>query len=80
MQVEWEEVKTEMVEEKGLQSEVADAIGEYVKLSGGFELLDKLVSDPRLMAVKTAAAGLEDMKLLLRYCDLFGVLDKVCGE
>ena len=28
----WEDVKKEMVEEKGLQSEVADKIGEMVRL------------------------------------------------
>lgn len=67
-----------MVEEKGLEVKVADCIGEYVKLNGSFELVEKLTSDPRLMAVKAAVSGLEDMKLLLQYCDLFGVLDKVC--
>ena len=72
-------MKKEMVEEKGLSEEVADVIGEYVKLNGTLELLDKLTSDPRLMAVKEAAVGLEDMKLLLQYCKLFGVLDRVRG-
>ena len=66
-----------MVEEKGLPEKVADLIGEYVKLSGHFELLDKLASDARLMAVKSAVDGVGDMRLLLQYCDLFGVLDKV---
>lgn len=31
----WAEVKKEMTEEKGLQDDVADKIGEYVKLKGG---------------------------------------------
>ncbi|CAI8050355.1 Histidine--tRNA ligase [Geodia barretti] len=74
---EWEEVKKEMVEGKGLEEAVADKIGEYVKLSGHFELLEKLMSDMGLTAVASARAGLEDMKLLLHYCELFGVLDKV---
>ena len=77
VQVEWEEVKLEMVEEKGLPSDVADRIGEYVQLSGKSDLLDKLISDAKLMAVKDAVVGLEEMKLLLKYCELFGVLDKV---
>ena len=75
--MEWEEVRKEMVEEKGLAGEVADRIGEYVKLHGGKELLAKLEADPRLGAVKDAHLGLVDMRLLLHYCDLFGVLDKV---
>ena len=77
VQVDWEEVKKEMVEEKGLQEEVANVIGEYVKLHGGFELVEKLASDARLVAVENAVAGLQDMRLLLQYCDNFGVLDKV---
>ena len=67
-----------MVEEKGLSEDVADAIGQYVKLCGRFDLVEKLTSDPKLMAVKDATLGLEDMKLLLQYCDNFGVLEKVC--
>ena len=73
----WEEVKLEMVEEKGLPSAVADCIGHYVQLSGRVELLDKLTSDPKLMSVKDAAVGLEQMKLLLNYCQLLGVLERV---
>ena len=79
LQTEWEEVKKEMVEGKGLEEAVADKIGEYVKLSGHFELLEKLMSDMGLTAVASARAGLEDMKLLLHSCELFGVLDKVCN-
>lgn len=77
-QTEWEEVRREMVEEKGLAGEVADRIGEYVKLHGGLELLEKLCADTQLVAVKAAEEGLSNMRLLLHYCDLFGVLDKVC--
>ena len=66
-----------MVEEKGLQEEVADRIGEYVKLHGGKELLEQLLADQRLTAIKDAVTGLEGMRLLLHYCELYGVLDKV---
>lgn len=78
-QVDWEEVKKEMVEEKGLTEEVADRIGEYVQLRGGRELVEKLGADPRLSAVKDAQLGLADMQLLLHYSELFGVLDNVRG-
>lgn len=66
-----------MVEEKGLQEDVADRIGEYVKLHGGKELLEKLLADQKLTAIKDATIGLEGMRLLLHYCELYGVLDKV---
>ena len=75
--MEWEEVRKEMVDEKGLSGDVADRIGHYVKLHGVTDLLDKLTSDQVLNAVKDAKTGLEEMRLLLRYCELFGVLDKV---
>ncbi|XP_064405227.1 histidine--tRNA ligase, cytoplasmic-like isoform X2 [Halichondria panicea] len=73
----WEEVRKEMVDEKGLAPEAADKIEGYVKLSGGKKLLDMLLADQALIAVKDAATGLDEMKLLLDYCELFGVLDNV---
>ena len=66
-----------MVDEKGLQEDVADRIGEYVKFRGGKELLEQLLADQKLTAIKDATTGLEGMRLLLHYCELYGVLDKV---
>jgi histidyl-tRNA synthetase len=34
----WEEVKREMVSEKGLDEAAADRIGEYVRMAGGLAL------------------------------------------
>ncbi|KAK2169760.1 hypothetical protein LSH36_7g11026 [Paralvinella palmiformis] len=73
----WEDVRAEMVDEKGLSPETADLIGEYVCLAGGPELIDKLQKDERICQNKTAMQGLEEMKLLLRYCELYGILDQV---
>ncbi|KAI0214715.1 Histidine--tRNA ligase, cytoplasmic [Lamellibrachia satsuma] len=73
----WADVKAEMVDEKGLPPEVADMIGNYVQMSGGPELIEALLKDEKLGANKRAAEGLEEMKLLLQYCDLYGILDKV---
>jgi len=70
----WEEVKKEMTEEKGLEEAAADRIGEYVRMSGGTELIEKLL-ESKLAESKSAKQGLEDMKLLLRYSSLYG-----CGE
>eukprot|EP00088_Acartia_fossae_P037189 TRINITY_DN3835_c0_g1_i10.p1 TRINITY_DN3835_c0_g1~~TRINITY_DN3835_c0_g1_i10.p1 ORF type:complete len:530 (+),score=145.81 TRINITY_DN3835_c0_g1_i10:66-1655(+) len=67
----WQDVKKEMVEEKGLQEDAADRIGEYVRMAGGLELIDKLLESD-LAKSKIAKQGLEDMKLLLRYCELYG--------
>ncbi|XP_064637433.1 histidine--tRNA ligase, cytoplasmic-like isoform X2 [Lineus longissimus] len=73
----WDDVKAEMVDEKGLDPDVADKIGSYVQLNGGTELIERLQKDECLSANKAAVEGLEQMKLLLRYCDLYGVMDRV---
>lgn len=66
-----------MVDEKGLDPDVADAIGEYVKHHGGIEVLQKMEVDEKLGKNKSGKAGIDDMKLLFRYCELFGVVEKV---
>ncbi|CAE6464590.1 unnamed protein product [Rhizoctonia solani] len=68
----WTDVKKEMVEEKGLAEDVADKIGEYVKLKGGPDLLAQLRSSP-LASNDTARAGMDDMELLFKYLDVFGI-------
>lgn len=73
----WEEVRKEMIEEKGLSEEVADKIGEYVKLHGNTDLVDKLLNDDLLSKNKCATSGLEAIKLLLKYCNIFNVADRV---
>ncbi|KAJ3141353.1 hypothetical protein HK101_003428, partial [Irineochytrium annulatum] len=69
----WEDVKKEMVSEKGLDPAAADRIGEYVKLSGSSEVCDILAADARLSKNKSAMKGVEDMRLLFKYLELFGV-------
>ncbi|UYV64263.1 HARS [Cordylochernes scorpioides] len=73
----WEEVKTEMVQEKGLEESVADLIGHYVQMKGGEELVSALLQDPRLTLCKVVQQGLSDMKLFLHYCDLYGISNRV---
>ncbi|XP_026326967.1 histidine--tRNA ligase, cytoplasmic isoform X3 [Hyposmocoma kahamanoa] len=73
----WEEVRTEMINEKGISPEAADRIGKYVRLNGGSELADKLLKDEQLSKIKAAIEGLEGIKLLLNYCELFGIEDKI---
>ncbi|NXX85836.1 SYHC protein, partial [Urocolius indicus] len=69
----WEEVRSEMVGEKGLSPEAADHIGEYVQLHGGLELVERLLQDPKLCQSQQAKEGLGDMRLLFEYLRLFGI-------
>uniref|UniRef100_A0A8D0FZ78 histidine--tRNA ligase n=1 Tax=Sphenodon punctatus TaxID=8508 RepID=A0A8D0FZ78_SPHPU len=73
----WEDVKCEMVGEKGLAPEVADHIGKYVQLRGGLGLVEQLLQDPKLSQNKLATEGLEDIKLLFEYLTLFGITDQI---
>ncbi|XP_074068913.1 histidine--tRNA ligase, cytoplasmic [Macrotis lagotis] len=73
----WEDVKNEMVEEKGLAPEVADHIGAYVKQHGGVSLVEQLLQDPKLSQNKQALEGLGDLKLLFEYLGLFGISEKI---
>ncbi|KAJ0425438.1 hypothetical protein BJY00DRAFT_308183 [Aspergillus carlsbadensis] len=72
----WDQVKLEM-EEKGLESEVADRVGEYVMLSGGREILETIKADELLSANEHIQKGIADMELLFNYLEAYEVLDKV---
>merc|ERR1719422_2499967 len=63
-----------MTDEKGLDEAAADRIGEFVRMSGGEDLIEELLKG-KLAESKIAKQGLEEMKLLLRYCSLYG-----CGD
>ena len=78
--MDWETVREEMVEKKGIPADVANQIGKYMKKRGKLDLVEQLSSDPQLTAVKDAQDGLYEMKLMLQYCDLFGILDKASGN
>uniref|UniRef100_A0A8C8CLZ9 histidine--tRNA ligase n=1 Tax=Oncorhynchus tshawytscha TaxID=74940 RepID=A0A8C8CLZ9_ONCTS len=73
----WEDVKSEMVNEKGLSEEAADQIGQYVSMQGGMDLAERLLQDAKMSQSKQACAGLTDMKQLFSYLQLFQVTDKV---
>lgn len=66
----WTEVRQEMLQ-KGLNEAEADAIGRFVCMSGGAELLDKL--QPLIAGNARVEEGLEEMRLLFKYLYLFGV-------
>ena len=73
----WEEVRTEMTEEKGLEPDVADKIGEYVRLKGTTDLLQKLQENSTLSQNASAAAGLQDLALLFKYLNVFDVTKRI---
>ncbi|KAJ8015641.1 hypothetical protein DPEC_G00028220 [Dallia pectoralis] len=73
----WEDVRSEMVKEKGLSEEAADQIGQYVSMQGGKDLAERLLQDAKMSQSKQACAGLTDMKQLFSYLELFQVTDKV---
>lgn len=49
--------------------------------TGGLDLIEQLLQDPKLSQNKVAKEGLGDMKLLFEYLTLFGITGKVrsCG-
>lgn len=80
----WAEVRKEMVEQKGLDGEVADRIEKYVTLKGGKgdsqtaeQLLDKLKGDEALMANAKAKDGIAQFEKLLGYLRSWGALDVI---
>ena len=73
----WEEVRREMIEDKGLAPEVADRIWGFVQRKGGRDVLDFLQADEALKSNKSMAKGTEDMSLLFTYLSAFGILDKI---
>ncbi|KAL8719174.1 MAG: hypothetical protein Q9225_003795 [Loekoesia sp. 1 TL-2023] len=75
--VSWEEVKKEMMEEKGLQEDVADKIWEFVQRKGGREILDGLREHEALQSNESMKRGMDDMALLFEYLESFGILDKI---
>lgn len=75
----WDEVKKEMTDEKGLDADVAERIGGYVRRGSMqvYELLDELLADPALTAVKAAKDALTGLGLLFKYLEAFGALTRV---
>ncbi|RWS15017.1 histidine--tRNA ligase: cytoplasmic-like protein [Dinothrombium tinctorium] len=74
--ISWEEVKREMCEEKGLQESSADKLGEFVKLNGSLQLVEELLSGDLSKNAKMKE-GLEEVKLLFKYCIAMGISDVI---
>lgn len=66
----WEEVRREMVEDKGLSGDVADRIGEFVVLKGKpWDMYNSLMTEKKFGDHKGALDAMEDMKILFEYLD-----------
>jgi histidyl-tRNA synthetase len=72
----WEDVKKEMVSEKGLDEAVADKIGGFVGYKGGADLCETLLQSP-LAENKQAKQGIEEMKVLFEYLGYLGIANRV---
>lgn len=66
-----------MIEDKGLDEEVADKIGELVQQKGGPELLKTLQDNPALLGNEDAKKGLDDMALLFDYLSAYNAIDRI---
>lgn len=76
--VSWDEVKREMVEQKGLPEPVADEIGQFVQNCGTLaDVLCLLNADERLAANGNVRAGIDDLTLLLSYLGAYNIADKI---
>lgn len=45
---------------------------------GGISVLDELMKDEKLSQQPAAVEGMQDLKVLLQYCELYKISDKVC--
>lgn len=74
----WEEIRREMVADKGLSEDVAVRIGQYVMLTGPIEdMIKTITEDPALYANEDVKAGLEDMILLRSYLEAMKAADNI---
>ena len=65
-----------MCDEKDLPESVADKIGEFVRLNGSVDLIDRLLNE-ELGSNKRSKSGLEALKLLFKYADIFKLNDVI---
>mmetsp|Transcript_1016 Transcript_1016/g.1466 ORF Transcript_1016/g.1466 Transcript_1016/m.1466 type:complete len:867 (-) Transcript_1016:303-2903(-) len=71
----WEEVKREMVEDKGLAEDVADKIGTFVVEKGEpLAMYNKLMDGKRFGSHAGALDAMEDLRILFEY---LGAMDKL---
>ena len=73
----WEEVRREMIEEKGLDGAIADRIWTFVQRKGGRDVLEALRQEESLKANPAMVKAMDEMDLLFTYLDAFNILSHV---
>jgi len=72
----WAEVRREMVEDKGLEGEVADKIGEFVVLKGApWDMYHSLMGEKKFGNHAGALAAMEDLRICFEYLEAMGCLN-----
>uniref|UniRef100_A0A182XVD5 histidine--tRNA ligase n=1 Tax=Anopheles stephensi TaxID=30069 RepID=A0A182XVD5_ANOST len=73
----WDEVRREMIEQKGLDRESIDRISPYVAMKGGLDFFKQLTEDEQLKANANACEAFEDLRLLFEYCEIFKISNRI---
>lgn len=67
-----------MVEEKGLSGEIVDKIHDYIAINGEIDSIEQLLSNANLFDTPTSAIkGMEELKMLAKYCKILGLDNRV---
>lgn len=56
---------------------INDLIRVYLLILGRIELIDKFLEDEVMKVQKFVVEGLEDLRVLFKYFELYGIIDKV---
>ncbi len=72
----WQDVRSEMVNEKGLAPEIADRIGAFVNKQGRLELVEELLASD-LSGNDLARQGLEEIRVLFSFLEAFKITKNV---
>lgn len=56
---------------------INDLICVYLLILGRIELIDKFLEDEVMKVQKFVVEGLEDLRVLFKYFELYGIIDKV---
>lgn len=75
--ISWDEIKTELIESKGIAKEVVDKIGKYVNCTGDINTIIALKNNAELMSNTLAKTGLQELEILFKFCEIYGISNKV---
>lgn len=75
--ISWDEVKKELIDEKEIDVNVADHVGQYVRISGDFSILNRLKNDSLLRESESAIHAIEQLEILEGYIKSFGIKESV---